>query len=341
MPWCPNCRNEYKNGITICADCNIQLVKELAPIDDLTAIAGLKEEAHADRFIKFLASEKLEAVKEYSDEDDGYIISVSDKYSKKAKKLFHAFYTVELESTINNKLKNDVNGSSNVDLLGSIKNYMSEDPYVIVSDYYDVKDNNTTDSISKGKQDSDFNGKDSIDKDSIDNNSIEKADYDALEAYNNLRQATSSTYVKKADKSKDLKSTAVTFVFFGVIGVIFTTLNIVGVFSFFDNLLSYIVMSIVFIGCILIGVMSYKDSKKADKEAVEEEELTNIINEWLKNNIKNDFIKLYSNTENTDEVNFLTIIEGIKNAVIGKFGEMDEAYLDNIVEEYYNKEFDV
>ena len=29
MPWCPNCKNEYKEGITVCADCGTTLVESL------------------------------------------------------------------------------------------------------------------------------------------------------------------------------------------------------------------------------------------------------------------------------------------------------------------------
>ena len=28
MPWCPKCKNEYKEGIKICADCGCELVSE-------------------------------------------------------------------------------------------------------------------------------------------------------------------------------------------------------------------------------------------------------------------------------------------------------------------------
>lgn len=29
MPWCPNCKNEYKTGYTVCADCGVALVESL------------------------------------------------------------------------------------------------------------------------------------------------------------------------------------------------------------------------------------------------------------------------------------------------------------------------
>lgn len=30
MPWCPKCKNEYRKGITVCADCGVPLVEEEA-----------------------------------------------------------------------------------------------------------------------------------------------------------------------------------------------------------------------------------------------------------------------------------------------------------------------
>ena len=43
--WCPECKNEYREGITRCADCDVDLVDELpeepAENIDLSALEGV------------------------------------------------------------------------------------------------------------------------------------------------------------------------------------------------------------------------------------------------------------------------------------------------------------
>lgn len=44
MAWCPKCKNEYVEGITICADCGSELVETLPPETDGADVAGVMEE---------------------------------------------------------------------------------------------------------------------------------------------------------------------------------------------------------------------------------------------------------------------------------------------------------
>ena len=34
--WCPKCKNEYREGITVCADCGCELVEDLSSVNDLS-----------------------------------------------------------------------------------------------------------------------------------------------------------------------------------------------------------------------------------------------------------------------------------------------------------------
>ena len=40
MPWCPNCKTEYRNGFFVCHDCNVELVNQLPYKDKPESITG-------------------------------------------------------------------------------------------------------------------------------------------------------------------------------------------------------------------------------------------------------------------------------------------------------------
>ena len=56
MPWCPKCKNEYREGITVCADCNVPLVEDFstAIAADKTLVFNTEHKDKIDAFIKLL-----------------------------------------------------------------------------------------------------------------------------------------------------------------------------------------------------------------------------------------------------------------------------------------------
>ncbi|MFY9556048.1 MAG: DUF2007 domain-containing protein [Blastocatellia bacterium] len=60
MAFCPNCESEYRTGILICPDCNIELVAELTPETKLHDTS----DADLVRFQSFSNSAQAEMVRE-------------------------------------------------------------------------------------------------------------------------------------------------------------------------------------------------------------------------------------------------------------------------------------
>lgn len=44
MSWCPNCKNEYVEGITVCADCGAELVESLENLEEKTVQEAFSED---------------------------------------------------------------------------------------------------------------------------------------------------------------------------------------------------------------------------------------------------------------------------------------------------------
>ena len=100
MPWCPNCKTEYREGITHCADCKTELVEEYkdAVLQNATAMLVNVEAGDysvAKKLHDFLAYSGITSVILTEGEKVGVYV-VPEELSK-AKKCFKAFYSVEME----------------------------------------------------------------------------------------------------------------------------------------------------------------------------------------------------------------------------------------------------
>lgn len=58
MPWCPKCRNEYMEGARRCADCEVDLVEDLAAHDRAAATAAAEEFLRIEGPAEYLESLK-------------------------------------------------------------------------------------------------------------------------------------------------------------------------------------------------------------------------------------------------------------------------------------------
>ncbi len=101
--WCPNCQNEYREGITICPECNIALIEELKEEVNLVEAAGVKDEILKDKIIKYLDHLNINnscSVKEDEEGEKQFIISVAEDKLNEAMNVIATIVKVESEKKI-------------------------------------------------------------------------------------------------------------------------------------------------------------------------------------------------------------------------------------------------
>ncbi|MBR3770905.1 MAG: hypothetical protein IKL07_01410 [Clostridium sp.] len=95
MPWCPKCRQEFQNQVTVCPNCDEPLVDELAPILTTTPIEFFSEEA-TNQFLAFLEYSNIKNTASVKDDTlEIYRIQCEEKDVKEVEKLFDAYRFAE------------------------------------------------------------------------------------------------------------------------------------------------------------------------------------------------------------------------------------------------------
>ena len=320
MPWCPVCKNEYRKGITVCADCKVNLVEELK--EDLKEqyelLVDLKQEENAKKLVSYLEYSKINAFYEPKEGASSYSIYVAKKEYNKAKKAFGAFYTVERTAEYETMIKQMI--ASGNETIALDKDAAEEDV---------IGDASVSSDSVEGMEESfpdDLSAEDAMEE--------SEADID-----NSVSSAGGSDYMTKAEKSADYRSSAITFTAFGSIGLVVMILHWAGVFHYFSTI-SAVIITVMFAAFLIIGIDSFKRAAKAKTEAAEEERLVKELTGWLEKNLTFDMLAAADQEALSREANFLNEIAEMKRIILKQFGTLDTAFLDQFTEEYYNNHFE-
>ncbi len=323
MPWCPECKSEYIDGFTTCNTCGVPLVDSLEETEETIEFLATKKESFAKKFIQFLEYSNIKnASYQYKEEEASYAIMILKKDQKQVKKLYDAFYAVEAEKTLKAAATKDVRETAVNEESSEIKE--TETAY---DDITGDESEDTYEDLEDSEED--------IPEELFAQEEVQGIFESARPAV-----AESATYVKKEEQYRDLSSSAVTFLVVSVLGLVGVVLNALGVITIISGLLSYLVMSAVFIAFFIIGITTYSKSKKVEKEISQENNLTDAIIDWLDSNVTEEKVNSFANSSAAAEVQFLQKLEKMKALVVTQFGEMDDKYLDRLMEEYYNDHFD-
>lgn len=104
MAWCPSCKSEYKEGVTVCPDCNCELVNSLQDKDVMDGVALSEEERNA--IIRFLENERLAELvtgEEADTDSEGNEDEVETSQSEEPKRGYRGVYQDSQSKAEDNK----------------------------------------------------------------------------------------------------------------------------------------------------------------------------------------------------------------------------------------------
>lgn len=306
MSWCPNCKTEYREGITVCADCGSPLVDELKE-DNTQCVAVFDKEDSANKFSEFLTySEITEVHVAFSDEEKGFAVYVAEEHLTDAKKLYRAFDLSETKKERETKKEAEEDE----------KNPFSQT-------FEDAFANAYEEAFEEAEE-----------------NNVDVSDVDVEIPLETVIPKSSVTYVKKEERYNDFRSTFYIFLIFGVLGIAFTILNMTEIITLFSSWMQYIVLGAISIIFVIIAIVSYNKSKTLFDEIDYEKEVTSSIKAWLNENITEETLSQFENDVDAKEVIFLRKIEYIKKCLNDHYTFDNDTYVDELIEEFYNETFE-
>lgn len=171
----------------------------------------------------------------------------------------------------------------------------------------------------------------------------EEAEEENYEEITSRLTKVSSVYVRKEDKYKDTLSSAYTLLLVGFGGLAVLLLVITDIINL--NLASpgkyvtYSGMAILLVVFIIIGFNSLKSSKKLEKEAESENQLTEDILTWFAKNISFELMDSGITDDMQEEVKYFKRMDNIKEIILKAYGELNDNYLDKIAEDIFQEKF--
>lgn len=151
------------------------------------------------------------------------------------------------------------------------------------------------------------------------------------------------SYKTSADKYSDLKSSGISLIVVGILGVVFILLKKINIidfdfYSLYDTIFT-VLFTIIFFAILFFGFFSLSKAKKIAGNIQSEEEVTDSILIWFNANHSAESIDGAIEISDSEEPAYFRRTEYMKNVINEKYGDLNEGFLDSIVEELYSEFF--
>ena len=307
MPWCPNCKTEYREGITHCADCKTELVADLKDVLLQNATVMLvKVDTENVYFMQ-----KLTEFLEYSGvpcvvkkEGEMFGVYVTPEEIKKAKRIFKAFYTVETEAAMQRTAE---------------AAFLAGEDY---EDYFGEEDDESEDSEAATPSDNETEDK-----------------------HMPQQNTASGNFVSAITRYEDYRSSGYTFSVIGIAGIIFAFLNFRGVITLFGSTYSSTILFLMFALFLGLGIFSFSKAEQLKEGAEQEKKLIEAVKEWMTQHITEEtFSSLhsdgrYEDDSKTAELLYLDRMDQLVDRMLTAFPDMHASLAEQLIEEFCNQNF--
>ncbi len=169
-----------------------------------------------------------------------------------------------------------------------------------------------------------------------------EAEDDNTEKDNVWRRA----YQNSAQKAEDNKSSAYMLLIFGAIGLIAVILILTGVIPLYQNATltrNFVcgVMGALFLLFVISGIVSMKNFKTLSEKAASEDSLVEEMTNWCAENLSAEQIDegLFTSEEIPEEQKYFRRAEKMKQLIQEQFIYLEDAFLDNFIDDYYQNLF--
>lgn len=153
-------------------------------------------------------------------------------------------------------------------------------------------------------------------------------------------------YQNSAAKAEDNRSSAYILLFMGIVGFIAVFLIFTGIVPLYQNesTTRYLVcgvMGAMFVLFIVFGVVSMRNSRILLIKAKSEDSLLSELTKWCEGNLSAAQVdEGLFDEEAGDEQKYFMRTDKMKHIVNNKFMNLDEAFLEHFIDEYYQRLFE-
>lgn len=159
------------------------------------------------------------------------------------------------------------------------------------------------------------------------------------------RAAMPGAYKDNAQKAADFKDSGYTLTGVGILGLLAVLLSAMGVLPVRMGgsaaFLSYGVMGAMFLLFLVIGIRSMQSAKAYKKKALTENSLKEQIMNWCRENLTAENIDNgLSLADTAEEEKYFKRTELIRERISHSFINIEEGFLDNLIDEFYPEIFE-